>query len=258
MSDLTGKVALITGASQGIGLATAQHLATLGASVALAARRGSVIEESASQLRSAGSKAAAITCDVQSFQSVEQAIAQTIQTFGGLDIVVNNAGVIDPIARITDSDPSLWSAAVDTNFKGVYHSIRAAAPSLQKQGSGTIVNISSGAANSALEGWSHYCSTKAAAKKLTECAHKELADFGIRVVGLSPGTVATDMMDKIRKSGINPVSKLDWSSHIPPEWAAKAVAFLCSDAGAEFAGTDFSIKTIEGRRLVGLPTDGAA
>ena len=116
------------------------------------------------------------------------------------------------------------------------------------------MNISSGAANSALEGWSHYCTTKAAAKKLTECAHKEVGDRGIRVVGLSPGTVATDMMAAIKTSGINPVSQLSWSSHIPPEWAAEAIAYLCGPGGAEFAGTDFSIKTEEGRKLVGLPT----
>lgn len=124
---------------------------------------------------------------------------------------------------------------------------------MEAAGGGIIVNISSGAANSALEGWSHYCSTKSAAKKLTECAHREVGDRGIRVVGLSPGTVATEIMSKVKASGINPVSQLDPSSHIPPDWAAKAVLFLCGPGGEPFAGTDFSIKTEDGRRLVGLP-----
>ncbi len=168
------------------------------------------------------------------------------------DILVNNAGTIDPIAHIADSDPCAWNRAVDVNYRGVYHGLRAAIPVMTKQKAGVIVNISSGAANSALEGWSHYCSTKAAAKKLTECAHKECYPLGIRIVGLSPGTVATEMIEKITASGINPVSKLDPSVHIPPEWAAEAVAFLCTDAGDEFAGTDFSIKTDVGRRRVGL------
>ena len=175
--------------------------------------------------------------------------------FGRLDILVNNAGMIDPIARISDSDPDNWSRAVETNIKGVYHGLRAALPVMEARGSGVIVNMSSGAANSALEGWSHYCSTKAAAKKLTECAHREVGDRGVRVVGLSPGTVATDMMAKIRASGVNPVSRLDWSAHIPPDWVAEAVAFLCGPDGASFAGTDFSIKTDEGRQLVGLPIE---
>lgn len=104
-------------------------------------------------------------------------------------------------------------------------------------GGGIVVNLSSGAANSALVGWSHYCSGKAAAKKLTEVAHNELHQHNIRVVGLSPGTVATDMMASIRDAKINAVSDLERSTHIPPEWAAEAVAFLCGPEGAEFERT---------------------
>ena len=130
--------------------------------------------------------------------------------------------------------------------------MRATIPYMVSAGGGVVINMSSGAANSALPGWSHYCSTKAAVKKLTEVAHRELHDKNIHVIGLSPGTVATDMMLKIRDSKINAVSDLDWSNHIPAEWAAKAVAFLCGPEGTEFAGTDFSIKTEEGRERVGL------
>jgi 3-oxoacyl-[acyl-carrier protein] reductase len=120
------------------------------------------------------------------------------------------------------------------------------------QGGGIVVNISSGAATSALEGWSHYCATKAAVLMLTRCADKEYGGKGIRVVGLSPGTVATDMQVAIKASGINPVSQLDPSVHISPDWPARAVAWLCTEAAAEFAGTDFSLKTEENRRRVGL------
>lgn len=245
MSNLKGKVALVTGSSRGIGLATVQKLSSLGASVVLVARSNDLIQKYAHDLSEQGRRALAIHCDVTAFEQVQAAIDTTCQVYGGLDILVNNAGAIDPIARLSDSDPAAWGFAIDVNIKGVYHGLRAAIPVMERRGGGVIVNISSGAANSALEGWSHYCSSKAAAKKLTECAHKEVANRGIRVVGLSPGTVATDMMGKIKASGINPVSQLDWSSHIPPEWAAKAVAFLCGPAGAEFAGTDFSIKTEE-------------
>ncbi len=135
----------------------------------------------------------------------------------------------------------------------MYHGLHAAIPEMVKAGGGVIVNISSGAATSALEGWSHYCSTKAAVLSLTACAAKEYGEQGIRVVGLSPGTVATGMQTAIRASGVNPVSRLDPSVHIPPEWVAEAVAFLCGDGGAEFAGMDFSLKDNAGRRRAGLP-----
>src|SRR3546814_10470034 len=128
----------------------------------------------------------------------------------------------------------------------------AAIPIMEAQGHGVIVNISSGAATSPLEGWSHYCATKAAVLMLTRCVDKEYRDRGIHVVGLSPGTVATDMQRAIKASGINPVSRLDFSQHIPPEWPARAVAWLCTDAARESDGGDFSLKTENGRRRVGL------
>lgn len=252
MIDLSGKTALVTGASRGIGLAIARELAACGAAIVLAARSTDATSAESDALSGAGGKALAVTCDVTRFADVQAAVTAAAEAFGSLDILVNNAGIIDPIARLADSDPVIWGEAVDTNLKGVYHGMRAAIPLMQEQGSGTIVNLSSGAATSALEGWSHYCATKAAVKMLTECAHREVGDRGVTVVGLSPGTVATGMMAKIRESGINPVSQLDWSTHIPPEWVGKAVAFLCSPEGAAFAGTDFSLKTEEGRQRVGL------
>jgi NAD(P)-dependent dehydrogenase (short-subunit alcohol dehydrogenase family) len=120
------------------------------------------------------------------------------------------------------------------------------------RGGGTIVNISSGAATSALEDWSHYCATKAAVLSLTRVADKEYREQGIRVIGLSPGTVATEMQVKIKASGINPVSQLDWSAHIPPEWVARAIAWLAGPEADAHRGTDFSLKTNEGRAAVGL------
>ncbi|MBL4786238.1 MAG: SDR family oxidoreductase, partial [Cohaesibacteraceae bacterium] len=165
---------------------------------------------------------------------------------------INNAGLIDPIARLADSDPEAWCKVVDVNYKGVYYGLRFAIPEMLKLNGGTIINISSGAATGALEGWSHYCSTKAAVLSLTRVADKEYRQDGIRVIGLSPGTVTTDMQVQIRASGINPVSQLDPSVHISPEWVARAIAWLCTPDADQHRGTDFSIKTKEGRAAVGL------
>lgn len=255
MTHLQDLSVLVTGASQGIGEAIARYLAEQGARVGLAARSTDRLDAIVAELTSAGHSALAITCDVTDYASVEAAVSAQVERFERLDALVNNAGTIEPIARITDADPGAWARAMTINATGTFHGVRAAA--LAMPDGGTIVNMSSGAANSALEGWSHYCSSKAAAKKITECAHRELSGAGLRVVGLSPGTVATPMMAKIRDSGINPVSQLDWSAHIPPEWVGRAVAYLLGSEGARHAGTDFSIKTPEGRAAVGLPQRGA-
>jgi len=247
--NLSGKVALITGASRGIGEATAHILAGYGATVVLAARSSGDIDRIAKEI---GSKARAIVCDVANYDEVAKAVELATNQFGGLDILVNNAGMIDPVARIADSDPEAWSKVVDVNLKGAYYGVRAALPAMKKRGGGVIINISSGAATSALEGWSHYCTTKAAVLMLTKSVHKEYADEGIRCVGLSPGTVATNMQKVIKTSGINPVSNLEWSDHIPPEWVGETIAFLATEAGRPYDGGDFSLKTEEGRRAVGL------
>ena len=255
--DFTGKIAVVMGASQGIGLATAKVLAGYGAEVVLCARRASVIESEAKTIAASGGQAHSVACDVTDYAGVFQALETVASEHGPVDILVNCAGVIEPLSMLVESDPDEWSRAVDVNVKGTYHAMRAVLPSMVERGQGTIVNISSGAVNSALVGWSHYCATKAAAAKLTAVAHKEVSQHGVRVVGLSPGTVQTEMMRKIRASGINVVSGLDWSKHIPPSWAGEGVAFLCGPEGDEFSGTDFSIKTPEGRARVGLPLEGA-
>jgi NAD(P)-dependent dehydrogenase (short-subunit alcohol dehydrogenase family) len=253
MENLAGKAAVITGASRGIGEAAARELAEQGAAVVLAARSSAEISRIANEINQAGGKAIAWTCDVSRYYDIADAIGTCRSEFGSLDILLNNAGVIEPIARLGDSDPEAWAQAVDINLMGVYHGLRAAIPEMEAQGSGTIINISSGAATSALEGWSHYCATKAAVLSLTMCADKEYRDKGIRVVGLSPGTVATGMQVAIKASGVNPVSQLDPSVHIPTEWVAKAVAWLSGPGADDYLGRDFSLKTEEGRKAVGLP-----
>ena len=252
-STLKGKSAIVTGASRGIGAAAARHLAAEGVSVLLAARTSSDIEKVAQEIRDDGGTAETVTCDVSDYQQVAAMVARCKQAFGQVDILINNAGLIDPISRLGDADPEDWAKVADVNYKGVFYGMRAAIPEMEAQGGGTIINISSGAAYGPMEGWSHYCSSKAAALMLTRCADKEYAGKGIRVTGLSPGTVATDMQVSIKASGINPVSQLDPSVHIPADWVGKAIVWLCKDGADEFAGQDFSLKSDEGRSRVGLP-----
>lgn len=255
MNDVTGKVIVITGASRGIGEAAARHLAAQGAQVVLAARSTDDITRIAAEIAAAGGTATARPCDVSRYDDVCALVETTVAQFGRIDVLVNNAGLIDPIAGLAESDPTKWGEIVDINYKGVYHGLRAAIPVMLAGGGGTVINISSGAATSALEGWSHYCSTKAAVLSLTRCADKEYRAQGIRVVGLSPGTVATEMQAKIKASGINPVSRLDISAHIPPGWVAQAIAYLAGAGADRHLGTDFSLKTDAGRSEAGLPLE---
>ncbi|WP_298962107.1 SDR family oxidoreductase [uncultured Roseibium sp.] len=252
MFDLSGQVALVTGASRGIGAAAARSLAKYGAKVVLAARSSADIEQIADDIRKNGGDAAAVTCDVADYGDMEKAVQFALDTFGDISILVNNAGVIEPISRIETSDPEAWGQVIDINVKGVYHGIRAVAPHMLEKSAGTIVNISSGAAVGALEGWSQYCSSKAAALSLTRCADKEFGDKGLRVVGLSPGTVATQMQVDIKASGINPVSQLDPAVHIPSEWVGEAICWLCTDAGDAYRGVDCSLRDEDVRKAAGL------
>lgn len=252
MIDLSGKTALITGASRGIGEAAARSLTKYGAAVVLAARSTDDIERIAGEIRAVGGKAEAIECDVVSYAAIQASVMLCTARFDGLDILVNNAGLIDPISRLDTSDPEAWGKVIDVNVKGVYHGIRAAAPVMLAKGTGTIINISSGAATGALEGWSQYCSSKAAALSLTKCADKEFRDQGLRVLGLSPGTVATEMQVAIKASGINPVSQLDPSVHIPAAWVGETIAWLSTEAGDAYRGTDCSLRDEGVRKAVGL------
>ena len=244
-----GKSVLITGASRGIGASAARLFAEAGANVVLAARSREAIEALAGEI---GPQALAVTCDVSRYDDVFAAVEACQARFGGLDVLIGNAGVIEPISHMATSDPADWSQVIDINLKGIYYGMRAAMPVMQAAGGGTIITISSGAAHNALEGWSHYCTSKAGAAMLTMCAHKEGAAYGLRAMGLSPGTVATDMQHQIKASGMNPVSQLDWTDHIPADWPAKALLWMCGAQADGYLGQEISLRDEGVRKAVGL------
>ncbi len=247
--DMSGKTVLITGASRGIGEAAARVFAKAGGNVVLAARSLGDIEAIADEI---GDRARAIACDVSRYEDISAAVALCDSAFGGLDVLIGNAGVIDPIGHLDTLAPDDWGRVIDINLKGVFFGMRAALPVMKAAGGGTIITISSGAATNPLEGWSHYCTSKAGALMLTRCADKENRDAGIRVLGLSPGTVATDMQREIKSSGMNPVADLDWSDHIPPDWPARALLWMCGPEADAYLGADISLRQEDIRRKVGL------
>ena len=251
MADLAGRVALITGASRGIGAAAARAFAAAGAKVVLLARTEEAIAEIAGEI---GPDAAlAVPCDVTRWWEMAAAVDAAVKTFGRLDILVGNAGIIGPSTALAAADPDGWSQTIDINLKGVFHGMRAALPVMLEAGGGTILTVSSGAAHGPVFGWSAYCASKAGAAMLTRQCHLENADHGIRAMGLSPGTVATDMQREIKASGVdNRVAKLEWSDHIPPEWAAEALVWMCGPDADEFVGEEVSLRDEAIRRRVGV------
>ncbi|WP_299650382.1 SDR family oxidoreductase [uncultured Tateyamaria sp.] len=249
MHDMSGKTVLITGASRGIGADTARVFAQAGANVALVARGADAITSLAEEI---GPQALALPCDVSTYADVSDAVAATRDKFGGLDVLIGNAGVIEPISHLATADPDAWGHVIDINLKGVFFGMRAALPGMLEAGGGTILTISSGAAHGPVEAWSHYCASKAGAAMLTRCLDKENGGKGIRAMGLSPGTVATQMQREIKASGINPVSQLDWSDHIPADWPAKALLWMCSADADDWVGQEISLRDPDIRARVGL------
>ena len=248
MMNLQGKIALVTGASRGLGEGAARALADQGAEVMLLARDGALVQAVAREI---GGEAMA--CDVSDYDAVERAVAATRKKLGRLDILVNNAGIIDPIAEIAASDPAAWARNIQINLIGAYYVVRAVLGGMVAAGGGTIVNVSSGAAHRPMEGWSAYCAGKAGLAMMTRSIALETAGKGIRVFGFSPGTIDTDMQVKIRASGINPVSQIPRGNLAPVEHAVRGLLYLCDNASDDLIGQDVSIRDEAVRQRVGLP-----
>jgi 2-deoxy-D-gluconate 3-dehydrogenase len=185
-------VAVVTGASRGLGRAMAVALAEAGADVCLAARAKTELEETAHQAQRHGVRALALVTDVASYPAVEALMSQAVSALGRLDIVVNNAGIarVAPLAEASLDD---WQAIVGVNLTGVFHGCRAAAPYLIRQRSGKVINLASVLAAAGLPGYTMYAATKGGVISLTRALAVEWARHNIQVNAIAPGWFVTDM-----------------------------------------------------------------
>jgi NAD(P)-dependent dehydrogenase (short-subunit alcohol dehydrogenase family) len=187
MSSLTGKVAFVTGGSRGIGLATAKALAASGAAVAITGTDQARIDSAVASL---GRNVLGIRADVRQYAEVEGALARVVSTFGGVDVIVNNAGVgvFRPVSEMAVEE---WHQIIDTNLSGVFYCCHAALPHLKARGGGWIINISSLASKNAFVNGAAYCASKSALNAFSEALMQEVRYDGIRVAYVLPGSVNT-------------------------------------------------------------------
>jgi len=226
--DLSGQVALVTGASQGLGRAIAETLAANGATVALVARSADKLAEVASGIRAAGGAAEAFPCDVQLGEAIQQVVDAVVEKLGGLDILVNNAGVTRDtlLPRMSDEE---WDTVVTTNLRGPFLFMRAASRPMMQKRYGRIINLASGSGLIGNAGQANYSASKAGLVGLTKTVAKELAGRKITVNAVAPGFIASDMtaalgdvlLDEVKKRV--PAKRLGEASEI-----AEAVLFLAA------------------------------
>ncbi len=196
-NSITGRVAIVTGASSGIGRAVARALAAEGAAVVLAARRTERLETDARELQGSGARALAVRTDVTSFDDMQALVVRAADTFGCVDIFVNNAGIM-PLSPLAEARVEDWTRMVDVNVNGVLHGIGAVLPHMLERGSGHIVNVGSIAGRRPFPGGTVYAATKFAVRCLSWGLHLELgADHGIRTTDIQPGYVDTELINTL-------------------------------------------------------------
>jgi 3-oxoacyl-[acyl-carrier protein] reductase len=218
METLRGKVALVTGGSRGIGLAIARALAADGVNVSVTGLSDAHLSAARPGIESAGpSSVETLRADVRRYDDIERAINATVGRFGGLDILINNAGV-GIFADVADMTPGQWSEVIETNITGVFNACHAAIPHLRRRGGGSIVNISSLAGSNPFVCGAAYCASKAAVDAFSESLMQEVRYDNIRVHCVAPGSVATEFAQGDAAKGA------DWK--VAPEEVAEVVINL--------------------------------
>ena len=251
MTDPKPLPVFLTGASRGIGAATARHFAGKGHPLALVARNAEAIEQLAREINAAGGKAIAIPCDVSDAKSVAEAVARAVKELGGIGIVINNAGTIEPIAAIVDADPAAWSRAMDVNLSGPIYVMHYAVPHLPR--GGVVINLTTGAVEHASYGRSAYCASKAGLMIATRIlAVEEGEKRGITVIGFSPGLVDTDMLAFNRANRMGNAGNVNVAEMRPPAEAAHIIHYLCGAAATDLSGTIVSARDPVLRQRAGV------
>ena len=218
MGSLSGKVAFVTGGSRGIGLAIARALVLEGAQVAITGKSDAHLSAARPLIEAEGpASVETLKADVRRYEDVERALAAVVSRFGGLDIVINNAGV-GIFANVVDMSPEQWSEVIDTNLTGVFHVCHAAIPHLRRRGGGTIINISSLAGKNSFTTAAAYCASKAGLNAFSEALMQEVRYDNIRVSYVMPGSVATEF------AGGDEAKGADWKT--APEDVADVVRDL--------------------------------
>ncbi len=232
-TNIDGKVVVITGASSGIGESTAKLLAQGGAKVVLGARRRDRIDALAKEISASGGKAVGFTVDVAKRAEVEAFVKRAVETFGRIDVIVNNAGIM-PIAPIEALKVEEWDRQIDVNLKGVLYGVAAALPQMQKQRSGHIINIASVYGIKVFApGGVVYCATKAAVRVLTEGLRMELHSQNIRCTVISPGAIATELPESSSEEATRKYLREFYKMAIPADSIASAIAYAISRPAEE-------------------------
>jgi NADP-dependent 3-hydroxy acid dehydrogenase YdfG len=228
MESIAGKVVVITGGSSGMGEATARHLAAQGADIVVGARRTDRIEALASSISAAGSKAIAVATDVTKRDDVQKLVDTAVQTFGRIDVLINNAGVM-PLSPLEQRKLDEWDQMIDVNLRGVLHGIAAALPYMKEQKSGHIINTASVAGHKVFAASAVYSATKFAVRALSEGLRQEVKPYNIRTTIISPGAVLTELLDHISDKEVQAANQ-DYVGQvgIPADSYARLVAFVMS------------------------------